>query len=60
MKNVELEILQYNYWEHFKYAKDIALILPIGHPKRIAAEQQLDKLQQKINTIKHEKNRNNR
>ena len=34
MSNIKVEILEYSYWEHFKALKDIALILPIEHPKR--------------------------
>lgn len=34
MNKTKLEILQASYWEHFKYDKDLALILPIEHPKR--------------------------
>lgn len=32
---LKLEILQYNYWEHYKFEKDLAMVLPIDHPKRI-------------------------
>ncbi len=34
-----LQILYYSYWEHFKYEKDLSLILPIDHPKRIEISQ---------------------
>lgn len=34
MRSIKIEILQYSYWEHFKALKDVALILPIEHPKR--------------------------
>lgn len=43
------EILLYSYWEHFKAAKDLALILPPDHPKRISIQKELDKLQVEIN-----------
>jgi hypothetical protein len=44
-----MEILQGNYWEHFKFAKDLALILPLNHPKRIALEKELNEMIIKIN-----------
>lgn len=41
---IEQEILKASYWEHFKVAKDLALILPIDHPKRLKIESELNKL----------------
>lgn len=35
------EILTANYWEHFKFAKELAMYLPINHPKRINIEKEL-------------------
>lgn len=43
------EVLIACYWENFKFAKDLAKIYPIEHPKRIEVEKQLNELQQKIN-----------
>lgn len=48
----ELLILEYSYWEHFKAAKDIALILPIDHPRRKEIEKSLNELQEQIKAIK--------
>ncbi len=49
------EILLASYWEHFKYAKDLALIFPIGHSKRKEIENEcniiLEQLKQ-FNPIK--------
>ena len=39
----KLTILQYNYWEHFKVAKDLALVLPINHPRRKQVEDAMNK-----------------
>jgi hypothetical protein len=52
-KDIELEILNYNYWEHFKFVKDIALILPITHPKRIRMEIELNELIDRIHKLKN-------
>lgn len=52
MDKIKLEILEYNYWECFKAAKDLALILPVGHPKRKAVETQLNDIQTEIKKIK--------
>jgi hypothetical protein len=48
-----IEILQYNYWEHFKAAKDLARVLPNDHPKIIAVEKSANELLDKINEIKN-------
>lgn len=45
------EILKSSYEEHFKYAKDIALILPIDHPKRIKIQKELNIISDKIQNI---------
>lgn len=51
-----MEILEASYWEHFKAAKDLALYLPITHPKRVKVEQALNELQDKLNKNKsHER-----
>lgn len=42
------EILLLSYWEHFKAAKDLSLIYPIDHPKRVAIEAELKILTEKI------------
>ena len=59
--NIEIEILEYNYWEHFKHAKDLGLILPLGHPKRVAIENELNRIREYIvnNPIKWFLGRNN-
>jgi len=51
---IELEILEYNYWEHFKYAKDISLILPLHNKKRILLEKEMNKMLKRIHQIKKE------
>lgn len=55
---LKLEILQGNYQEHFKYEKELSLILSLDHPKRVALHKEcnllikeITELQQKINTI---------
>lgn len=45
------EILLYNYWEHHKAAKELALILTLNHPRRLEIEKHLNELQTKIKTI---------
>lgn len=52
-QNIELEILQYSYWEHFKAAKDLAFILPVEHPRRLEIEKTANDLLDKINKTKH-------
>lgn len=50
----KLEILLYNYWEHFKYAKDLHLILPLGHQKRVVLDKELNKMITRIHEINKE------
>lgn len=54
-----LNIMQLNYWEHFKYAKDLALVYHPSHPKRIQVEKILNSLITKINKLKKTKDGNN-
>lgn len=46
MKPHQLQILTASYWEHFKAAKDLAMILPVDSQKRIAVENSLNELQE--------------
>lgn len=52
MKSIELEILEFSYWEHFKFAKDLALIYPPEHPKRQELDKILKEMVDKINELK--------
>ena len=52
MKSVEIEILNFSYWEHFKHAKDLSLVLPLNHPKRIRVENELNNMLDKMNSLK--------
>ncbi len=52
MNEIEIEILEYSYWEHFKCAKDLGLVLPVGHSKRIVVESELKKINNKIHELK--------
>jgi hypothetical protein len=54
LRNIELEILEFNYWEHFKIAKDLSMILPLGHEKRVRLDDEMEKLITRINKIKNE------
>jgi len=48
---IELEILQASQAEHFKYAKELSMYLPVEHPKRIAAEKEHNKIIKQIDKI---------
>lgn len=52
MHKIQLEILNASYWEHFKYAKDLALIYPIDNPKRIKVEKEINLILEKIKQLK--------
>lgn len=49
--NIKLEILNCNYWEHFKYAKELAGYLDLNHPKRVRVEKELNNMIDKIKKI---------
>lgn len=50
----KLEILNANYWEHFKFAKDLAGFLPLNHPKRIKVENELNEMIDQIQKLNKE------
>ena len=52
MDSIKIEILEYSYWEHFKALKDIALILPIEHPKRKKLENEVNKILKELHELK--------
>lgn len=49
MNNIHQEILKASHLEHFKAAKDLALILPLNHPKRLLIEKEVNKIQEQLN-----------
>ncbi len=53
--SIELEILEHSYWEHYKRAKDLSLVLPLDHPKRIALSSTLKIINKQIHKIKKDK-----
>ncbi len=53
MDSTNLEILESSYWEHFKIAKDLALYLPLNHPKRVKIDKECHKMITRINKIKN-------
>lgn len=49
----ESYIVGMSYWEHFKYEKDMALVYPPEHPKRIAVHKQTNELLAQWTAIKN-------
>ena len=54
MMNLELAILNASYWEHFKWAKELAGYLPLDHHKRIQAEKTLNEMLDRIHILTKE------
>jgi len=52
MSEIKLQILLASHLEHFKAAKDLALIYPIEHYKRKQVEKALNDIQAEINELK--------
>jgi len=50
---IKIELLEYSYWEHFKALKDISLILPLDHPKRVKLEKTTNELLGKMHELKN-------
>jgi hypothetical protein len=40
---IVLNILQASYWEHFKFAKELALYLPVSDKKRVELEIEMNR-----------------
>ena len=49
---MELEILNYQYWEYFKVCKDLRLTLRHGHPKIEKLEKELNEILERIQKIR--------
>lgn len=49
---IKIEILEGNYWEHFKIAKDWSLMYPIDDQKRKDIEKTLNELTEEIQILK--------
>jgi len=45
------EILNASYWEHFKFAQELAGYLDLKHPKRVKVEKELNLMLDKIREI---------
>lgn len=58
MAENKLEILDANYWENWKFAKDLQMFYPVDHPKRKALEKELNEMLTEINKIKNERSKN--
>ena len=52
MNEIRMELLQYSYWEHIKFAKDLSFVLPLNHPKRVKIEREINKIIKEIHEIK--------
>jgi len=51
--NLNIQILEANYWENFKFTKEISHYLPCNHPKRLKIEKQLNEQLTKLNEFKN-------
>lgn len=52
MKDIRLEILEGSYLEHFKQAKDFALILPMNNSRRLKIEKEMNEISSEIRNLK--------
>lgn len=50
--NIKLNILNANYWENFKFEKEIAQIYDIKHPLRVKMATECNKIIKEIRKIK--------
>ena len=54
---LKLEIMQYNYWEHYKFEKDISMALPLDNPKRIMMRKATQDLLTEIHALSNDINK---
>jgi len=52
---IRLEILKYSQLEHLKSEKDLSLVLPVDHPRRVEIRKSADNLMKEIAELKGEK-----
>lgn len=45
---IRKEILQGSHLEHFKSAKELALLLPLGHPRRVMIEKEVNTIAEQL------------
>lgn len=48
----QFEILEASYFEHLKGAKDLAMYLPLKHPRRVAIENEINVMVEKLNKLR--------
>ena len=46
-------ILGFNYWENFKFDKELAMVLPVDDPKRIRIHAETNKILEEWNKTKN-------
>jgi hypothetical protein len=49
--HIKLQILKESYWEHFKRAKDLALILDTKDTTRLVIEAEINSIQNQISEL---------
>ena len=49
---ISLELLEANYWEHFKFSKELAMYLPLKHPKRIKIDNAMAQMVEQLKELK--------
>lgn len=52
MKEIELDILNQSYWEHFKVAKELSHLYPPEHIKRVEISTEIHIILTKIENLK--------
>lgn len=52
MHDIQSEILTANYWENFKFAKDLSMVYSLGNPLRVNIENELLLMRAQINAKK--------
>ena len=53
--HIRLEILQGSHLEHYKAERDLSMVLPIDHPKRMAVRKSAEELGSTISKLKGQK-----
>ena len=53
--NIQLDILRFSYWEHFKAAKELSQVYPPEHPRLIQITKVMNDLIIQINFLDEQK-----
>ena len=52
--DIKMELLQERYWQHYKFAKDLAFVMSIQNPRYIKIQNEVNNINKKIKELQKE------